>query len=236
MCPVAEARALTDRGGPNIREHLCIRRPEYVAGTSTRPEVGVFTQTAVGRKPVPWGRIGAGETVWMKWTGGPVVAKATVSGFRQLPDTTPAGLRQAVTGFALHELEAYWRALPPRFDGLAVYFAEETWLDEPLVVAGRSHRASWLVFANAAERRQWMARPSRATNGGSGTSVYGVSARRLHLPVLRPQRTPRGTSCRPRHTMGGRRSDRALKSSHRLQCLQPRQRPDACSSHGAFLT
>ncbi len=132
----------------------------------------MFTQTAAGRKPVPWGRIGVGETVWMKWTGGPVVAKATVSGFRQLPDTTSEELRQAVAGFALHELEAYWRSLPPRFDGLALYLTEEAWLDEPLIVSGRSRGASWLVFSNAAERREWMAtapasrdRPERDPRG-----------------------------------------------------------------------
>lgn len=108
----------------------------------------------------------------MKWTGGPVVAKATVSGFRQLPDTTSEELRQAVAGFALHELEAYWRSLPPRFDGLALYLTEEAWLDEPLIVSGRSRGASWLVFSNAAERREWMAtapasrdRPERDPRG-----------------------------------------------------------------------
>jgi hypothetical protein len=75
------------------REHLVIRREDYVAGTRERPEVGIFAQTHSARPPVPWGRIGAGEKVWMKWSGGPVVAVATVTGFRQLERCTPEALR-----------------------------------------------------------------------------------------------------------------------------------------------
>lgn len=116
----------------------------------------MFTQTAVGRKPAPWGRIAPGERVWMKWTGGPVVATARVAGFRQLSDTTPSMLREAVSGFALHELEAYWSSLPGRFDGLAIFLTDETWLNEPLEVRGRSHGASWLVFNTEADRIRWL--------------------------------------------------------------------------------
>src|SRR5215467_13251829 len=91
-----------------VREHICIRRPEYVAGTSDRPEVRVFTQTSVGRKPIPWGRIATGESVWMKWSDGPVVAKAFVSGLRQMEFGTSAQLRAAATDSALHGLQRYW--------------------------------------------------------------------------------------------------------------------------------
>ena len=56
-------------------QHIAIRRENYVAGTRERPEVGVFTQTHATRPPVPWGRIVVGEPVWMKWTGGPLVAQ-----------------------------------------------------------------------------------------------------------------------------------------------------------------
>ena len=92
----------------------------------------------------------------MKWTGGPVVARATVAGFRQLAAVTPSELRKAVTGFALHDLDTYWSSLAPRFDALAIFLTGETWLTEPMAVTGRSHGASWLVFDTQADRVTWM--------------------------------------------------------------------------------
>lgn len=84
--------------GKNMREHICIRNSDYVAGTAEKPEVGVFTQARKNQRPSPWGRIAEGETVWMKWSGGPIVAKAEVSGFRQISDCTPKKLKSAVSG------------------------------------------------------------------------------------------------------------------------------------------
>jgi len=82
-----------------MREHICIRNPEYVAGTISKPEVGVFTQARKNQRPSPWGKISEGETVWMKWSGGPVVAKAKVSGYRQIMNCKASQLKSAVAGF-----------------------------------------------------------------------------------------------------------------------------------------
>jgi len=139
-----------------MREHIVIRRPEYVAGTAERPEVGVFTQASVRARPAPWGRIAAGDIVWMKWSGGPVVAQAKVAGYRQLESCTPDQLRLAVAGYTLHDLDAYWSSLAPRFHAVAVYLERERWLDEIVETASRSHGASWLVFEDAAARSAWL--------------------------------------------------------------------------------
>jgi 5-methylcytosine-specific restriction endonuclease McrA len=135
---------------------MCIRIPQWVAGTREHPEVGVFTQTAERRRPAPWSDIGLGETVWMKWSGGPVVAKARIVGLRQLIDCSPSSLRTAVAGFGLAEREAYWFALPERFHALAVFLADEQWIDPPLTVTGRSYSSSWIVFPDSAARERWM--------------------------------------------------------------------------------
>ena len=79
-------------------QHVVIRRDDYVSGTRDRPEVGVFTQTHATRPPVPWGKIASGDVVWMKWAGGPIVARARVAGFRQLENCTPAKLRATTQG------------------------------------------------------------------------------------------------------------------------------------------
>jgi hypothetical protein len=65
----------SSRGGVAVRQHVVIRREDYVAGTRERPEVGVFTQAHSTRPPVPWDQIAPGERVWMKWSGGPIVAR-----------------------------------------------------------------------------------------------------------------------------------------------------------------
>ncbi len=37
-----------------MREHIVIRREEFVGGTREKPEIGVFTQTRTNCPPVPW--------------------------------------------------------------------------------------------------------------------------------------------------------------------------------------
>jgi len=87
--------------------HVAIRRESYVAGTRGRPEVGVVTQTHTSRPPVPWGRIGVGDAVWMTWSGGPMVARARVQGHRQIEGCTAAKVRPPTAGYKLHDLEEY---------------------------------------------------------------------------------------------------------------------------------
>ena len=139
-----------------MREHICIRRPEYVAGTVDKPEVGVFTQTHSTQKPAPWGRLSSGDFVWMKWTAGPVVARARIAGFRELPSCSAARLRDSVMGFALHDLDKYWSGLPQQFNALTIYLENEEWLEDPVEVSGRSYGSSWIVFSDSIERETWM--------------------------------------------------------------------------------
>jgi hypothetical protein len=117
--------------GP-MRQHIVIRREKYVAGTRDRPEVGVFTQTHTARPPVPWGRIAAGDKVWMKWSAGLIVATARVQDFRQLEHCTPQRLRAATAGHRLYDVAAYWAALPSSFYAVVIYLEDEAWLSMPL--------------------------------------------------------------------------------------------------------
>ncbi len=129
-----------------MSEHVVIRDPRFVAGTQERPEIGIFTQTHSRRRPSPTGKIEVGERLWMKWSGGPVVATASVQGFREFPNSTAAELRAATQGFRLHDQDDYWNQLPARFFGLAIYVTDEAWLDDP---AGDDHS----VFRHHAARR-----------------------------------------------------------------------------------
>ena len=44
----------------------------------------------------------------MKWSAGPIVAQATVEGFRQIEGCAPEKPRDTTKGFQLHDLEEYW--------------------------------------------------------------------------------------------------------------------------------
>jgi len=144
------------------RHHVVIRRPEFVFGGKDRPEVAVFTQTHQTRHPSPWGKIAHGDQVWMKWSGGPIVAKATVSGFRQFEKASPHDLRLAVSGSRLGELDRYWECLPPRFHAVSIWLENESWVDPPKETLGRSFGESWLVLNNDADFERWIGSPPSA--------------------------------------------------------------------------
>ena len=165
------------------REHVVIRREDYVAGTRERPEVGIFTQTHSARPPVPWNNIGAGEKVWMKWAGGPVVAVSTVMGVRQFSDCTPEALRASTAGFKLHDLPTYWESLPPFFFGLVVYLGDEQWLDEPFMPERRSRGESWFVIDTREDRRRWLRPSKEEVRGSAPRSVRARGSRTIPLTL-----------------------------------------------------
>ncbi len=118
----------------------------------------MFTQAHGGRRPVPWGQIDVGDIVWMKWSGGPIVAKARVSSFTCMDSCTASRLRKAVEGYRLHEVAAYWKALMQRgpFFGMAVFLEDEEWLPHALAPKGRSRSESWIVLDTSAARKDWL--------------------------------------------------------------------------------
>ena len=68
---VADAKLSVDK-----IEHVSIRDPSYVAGTNEHPEVKVFVQTNSRHVPLSIQKLSVGQTVWMKWVGGPIVARS----------------------------------------------------------------------------------------------------------------------------------------------------------------
>jgi hypothetical protein len=137
-------------------DHVVIRRVEYVSGTRDRPEIGIFTQAHQTRHPVPWGQITVGDTVWMKWSRGPIVARATVQGFRQIQACSPDRLRQIVTGCKLYDLKDYWVSLPPAFSAVVIWLDDERWLDSPVFPSARSRGESWVPLKTSELREAWL--------------------------------------------------------------------------------
>lgn len=137
-------------------EHIVIRVEEYVAGTTDRPEVKVFTQSHASRPPSPWGKISIDDTVWMKWSGGPIVAKGQVEGYRQIENCTSDILRNSVGGTKLYDLTAYWQSRPPVFFGMVIYIRNEEWIVPPIFSSSRSYGESWIVLDSIEKHKAWL--------------------------------------------------------------------------------
>lgn len=94
----------------------------------------------------------------MKWTGGPVVAHAEVSGVVEIPDCSPTQLRESVRGFGLYDLREYWDRLPGQFHALTILLTNEQWLETPLFPPRLSYSSSWLVL-DSEDVKEWPSEP-----------------------------------------------------------------------------
>lgn len=141
-----------------MAQHVVIRKEEYFIGSEDKPEPTVFTQTHRTRNPVPFGRIKVSETLWMKWSGGPIVAKAQVEGFRLLQDCTPEELRNTVRGTNLFNHTLYWESLPKKFNGMTIYITDAQWLDKLIQPEARSYGSSWVVLDTEEKKGKWLSR------------------------------------------------------------------------------
>jgi len=142
----------------------------------------VFTQMAVKRRPVPWGRIDTGDIVWMKWSGGPIIAKGEVEQVTQIENCTPAKLRSIVKGTLLHDLAEYWNSRPDSFFGMAIFCRDSEWLDQLIFPAAKGYMSSWIVLDNQAKRKAWLTDTGEALPSGKDSRAISKS---LRFAVLR---------------------------------------------------
>lgn len=139
-----------------MADHIVIRIEEYVAASTERPEAQVFTQSHASRPPWPWGKITIGDIVWMKWSGGPILAKGQVQGFRQIENCTSEVLRNLVNGTKLYGLEAYWQSRPSTFFGMVIFIGNEEWIVPPIFLSPRSFEESWIILDSVHKQKIWL--------------------------------------------------------------------------------
>jgi hypothetical protein len=166
-----------------MTQHVVIRVEEYVAGSTEKPEVQVFTQSHASRPPLPWGKIAVGDTVWMKWSGGPIVAKGLVQGFRQIENCTSNILRNSVGGTKLYDLEAYWQTRPPVFFGMAIFVGYEEWIIPPIFPNARSFGDSWIILDSSEKQIAWLTDRGEKSTISTRTSKSRKASRTLRASV-----------------------------------------------------
>ncbi len=142
------------------QQHLAIRDPNYVAGSRARPEVAVFSQSRINCIPLPDHRMSPGQRVWMKWTGGPIVAAASVQSWHT---TRYSGgnvneVRRLTVGTHLFGLDEYWNQVQDKGDGWVsiVRLRDEQWLDVPIISMERSRGSSWVYLDTLRKQILWL--------------------------------------------------------------------------------
>lgn len=166
-------------------EHVVIRKPNYVAGTAHCPEVRVFVETNTSRRPLNESLLATGQTVWMKWKNGPIVANSRIAQWT-IGNFTPSSVRdvrELCKGTNLYELEAYWESV--RRKGLGhfavVRLRNEEWLNEPITSAAKSYGSPWVYLDTNEKLRAWLT-PSAVQVRTNGRAPLPP---RLRFEVLR---------------------------------------------------
>jgi hypothetical protein len=137
---------------------------------------------------VPWGKLGVGDLVWMKWSGGPIVAQGRVQRFVESENCTAERLRQQTFGYRLYELDDYLEAVERKGHvfAVAVYLENERWLDVLITPQARSRGESWIVLTTPELEAGWLGmRPVPPVVEAPARPPRHQRTRRTITPALR---------------------------------------------------
>ena len=141
-------------------QHLVIRQHNYVAGTDTNPEVKVFMQTRKNGSPINTKYLAKNQTVWMKWSGGPIVARAKLTSWLEgkIVNGDISKARAQTIGTSLYDLEDYWDSVKKKRNANYVifYLDNEEWLDEIIFPEERSRGGSWIFIDDKQKFNGWI--------------------------------------------------------------------------------
>ena len=140
-------------------EHIVIRKPQFVAGSKDKPEVSVFVQTHKSRLPLK-NKLKSGQTVWMKWSGGPIVARSKISSFHggSFSNRNVKEIRDFTKGTKLFSLDKFWESVADRRSGYftVIRLQNEEWLDVLIYPKARSNGSSWIYLKTIEEKELWL--------------------------------------------------------------------------------
>lgn len=141
-------------------QHLVIRKMNYVAGTQMKPEVQIFMQTNKRFKPLNTELFKKDQIVWMKWSGGPIVAKAKISSWDSgyIKNGNIYEARNLTKGTNLYHLEDYWKSVRKKKNAyyVVVKLHDEEWLEELIYPEARSLGTSWLYIDSQRKYDGWI--------------------------------------------------------------------------------
>lgn len=141
-------------------EHLTIRNPNYVAGSDKKPEVKVFCQTHKSQTPLNDSLLAPGQNVYMKWTGGPIVAVSRLVSWHsgEFNNGNINKVRELTIGSNLFGLTEYWKSVTEKGNGkyTITHLSDEKWLDKLLFPNERSYGSSWIYLDTLEKKLKWL--------------------------------------------------------------------------------
>ena len=160
-------------------EHVVLRRLEYHSGTRDKPDMDILVQTKKRGMPVPnKDRLKKGQVVWLKWVGGPIVAKAKIDSWRGGVNNGDIDKIKTLTeGTGLFSNKRYWDDLKEKGETIGfivIKLFEGEWLEQyiyPRISAG--HR-NWIYIDNEEERKAWLEDLSPGLLGSGKTISISV--------------------------------------------------------------
>lgn len=131
-------------------EHLSIRDPNYVAGSAEKPEVKIFCQTNKKCRPLNESKLAPKQNIYMKWTGGPIVAKSQLVSWHvgKFENGVINQLRELTIGTNLFGLSEYWESVSEKERGFyaVTHLVKEEWLENILYPTTKSYGSSWVYL------------------------------------------------------------------------------------------
>jgi len=134
-------------------EHVVIQDP-----TQTFGDIGnldVLCRCRATKHP-PYGKVHAGDVIFIQVKGGPIVAKYTVSSAISIPYKNVDEIRELCKESPLFSATEYWRAQESRLYGTVV------WLKNPELVlpqiirnVAKGNANDWILLDTKESRQQW---------------------------------------------------------------------------------
>ena len=149
----------TTLSNPKI-EHIAIRDPNYVAGSTERPEVGIFVQTHTRYPPLNESKFNPGQKVYMKWVGGPIVAESEILSWHTgtFSNAQINKIRELSIGTNLFGLDDYWESVALKANGYycVIRLSKEKWLDDLIYQNVKSYGSSWIYLDTLKKKIRWL--------------------------------------------------------------------------------
>ena len=144
----------------NDLEHIAIRSPKYVAGTTKQPKIDLFVQTHKKYYPIKESNMSAGQTVWMKWSGGPIVANAKLLSWHHghFENSNINEIRNLAIHTRLFSINSYWESVAEKKEGYytILFLTDERWLNPLIYPEARASGSSWIYLDTNEKKKLWL--------------------------------------------------------------------------------
>jgi len=142
-------------------QHIAIRSQQYITGTTKQPTVDLFVQTHTTYAPIKDSRLSVGQTIWMKWSGGPIVARTKLLSWHQgrFENSNINEMRNLTQHTSLFSVNSYWESVAQKKDAYytILFLTDGSWLDSLIYPeAQSSFGRSWVYLDTNEKKKLWL--------------------------------------------------------------------------------